>query len=35
MFPEITHDDVFRLETERLWLRWPRLSDAEGILRGG
>lgn len=34
MFPEITHDDVFRLETERLWLRWPRLSDAEAILRG-
>lgn len=29
MFPEITHDDIFRLETERMWLRWPRLSDAE------
>lgn len=33
MFPEITHDDVFRLETERLWLRWPRLSDGEAITR--
>lgn len=33
MFPEITHDDVFRLETERMWLRWPRLQDAESIAR--
>jgi RimJ/RimL family protein N-acetyltransferase len=33
MFPEITHDDVFRLETERMWLRWPRVSDSEGIAR--
>ena len=24
MFPEIIRDDVFRLETRRLWLRWPR-----------
>ena len=31
MFPEITHDDVFRLETERLWLRWPRMADAAGF----
>ncbi|MBG0795089.1 GNAT family N-acetyltransferase [Methylocystis sp. H62] len=31
MFPEITRDDVFRLETERLWLRWPRAADAEEI----
>ncbi len=31
MFPEITHDDIFRLETERMWLRWPRLSDAESV----
>ncbi|MFO1124378.1 MAG: GNAT family N-acetyltransferase [Methylocystis sp.] len=31
MFPEITHDDVFRLETERLWLRWPRAADADEI----
>jgi RimJ/RimL family protein N-acetyltransferase len=28
MFPEITRDDVFRLETRRLWLRWPRARDA-------
>lgn len=33
MFPEITHDDIFRLETERLWLRWPRMADAENIAR--
>ena len=33
MFPEITHDDVFRLETERMWLRWPRLSDADALAR--
>ncbi len=33
MFPEITHDDVFRLETERMWLRWPRMSDVDAISR--
>lgn len=33
MFPEITHDDVFRLETDRLWLRWPRAADADEIRR--
>lgn len=33
MFPEITRDDVFRLETERLWLRWPRAADADAIHR--
>jgi RimJ/RimL family protein N-acetyltransferase len=33
MFPEITHDDVFRLETERMWLRWPRAADAEALAR--
>jgi RimJ/RimL family protein N-acetyltransferase len=27
MFPEIVRDDIFRLETERLWLRWPRIAD--------
>ena len=32
MFPEITHDDVFRLETERLWLRWPRIADATSFV---
>ena len=33
MFPDIAKDDVFRLETARLWLRWPRLSDAAAIER--
>jgi RimJ/RimL family protein N-acetyltransferase len=27
LFPDLTRDDVFRLETPRLWLRWPRHSD--------
>lgn len=27
MFPEITREDVFRLETRRLWLRWPERAD--------
>jgi len=31
MFPDIAKDDVFRLETRRLWLRWPRLKDAPAI----
>ncbi|MGP9820685.1 GNAT family N-acetyltransferase [Salinarimonas sp. NSM] len=31
MFPELTRDDVFRLETRRLWLRWPRHADAQAI----
>ncbi len=31
MFPDLTCDDVFRLETERLWLRWPRSADAAEI----
>lgn len=31
MFPDLTRDDVFRLETRRLWLRWPRLADARAI----
>ena len=31
MFPELTGDDVFRLETQRLWLRWPRAADAKAI----
>lgn len=31
MFPEIACDDVFRLETRRLWLRWPRESDAPAL----
>jgi len=28
MFPDLLRDDVFRLETPRLWLRWPRAADA-------
>lgn len=33
MFPDITRDDVFRLETSRLWLRWPRAGDAAPLAR--
>lgn len=33
MFPDLARDDVFRLETPRLWLRWPRASDAPAIQR--
>ncbi|MDB5571064.1 MAG: acetyltransferase family protein [Hyphomicrobiales bacterium] len=35
MFPDLLRDDVFRLETSRLWLRWPRLSDAGALARLG
>jgi len=31
MFPDLAKDDVFRLETPRLWLRWPRICDAASI----
>lgn len=31
MFPDLTRDDVFRLETRRLWLRWPRAADSAAI----
>jgi len=31
MFPDLTRDDVFRIETRRLWLRWPRAKDAGAI----
>jgi RimJ/RimL family protein N-acetyltransferase len=31
MFHEIARDDVFRLETPRLWLRWPRRADAPAL----
>ena len=31
MFPELARDDVFRLETRRLWLRWPRAADAPDL----
>jgi RimJ/RimL family protein N-acetyltransferase len=33
MFPDLTRDDVFRLETRRLWLRWPRQGDVQAIVR--
>lgn len=33
MFPEIFRDDVFRLETRRLWLRWPTARDEAAIER--
>jgi len=35
MFPDIARDDIFRLETARLWLRWPRASDAAAVHRYG
>jgi RimJ/RimL family protein N-acetyltransferase len=35
MFADIVRDDVFRLETSKLWLRWPRLGDAAAIERYG
>ena len=31
MFPDLARDDVFRLETRRLWLRWPRICDAAAL----
>ena len=31
MMPELTRDDVFIFETERLWLRWPRAADASAL----
>jgi RimJ/RimL family protein N-acetyltransferase len=31
MFPDLTRDDVLRLETRRLWLRWPRQIDAQAV----
>jgi RimJ/RimL family protein N-acetyltransferase len=33
MFPDLTRDDVFRLETRRLWLRWPCRADAAAVAR--
>ena len=32
MFPDLTRDDVVRLETRRLWLRWPRQADAQALV---
>ena len=31
MFPDISRDDIFRLETERLWLRWLRAADGSAV----
>jgi RimJ/RimL family protein N-acetyltransferase len=31
MFPELFRDDVFTLETPRLFLRWPKAGDAATI----
>ena len=31
MFPDISCDDIFRLETARLWMRWLRASDSAAI----
>ena len=33
MFSDLLRDDVFRLETARLWLRWPRMADAQCMVR--
>jgi RimJ/RimL family protein N-acetyltransferase len=29
LFPAETRDDVFWIETRRLWLRWPRATDVD------
>jgi RimJ/RimL family protein N-acetyltransferase len=31
MFPDLFRDEVFRIETPRLWLRWPRAEDAPAL----
>jgi RimJ/RimL family protein N-acetyltransferase len=33
MFPDLTRDDVFRIETRRLWLRWPTAKDVPAIVK--
>lgn len=33
MFPALTRDDVFRLETRRLWLRWPQPGDLGDLMQ--
>lgn len=33
MYPDYFRDDVFRIETRRLWLRWPNAADAPAIER--
>jgi len=32
MLPDLFRDDVFTLETPRLFLRWPKASDAKAIV---
>ncbi len=32
MFHELARDDVFRLETRRLWLRWPHAAEAADLV---
>ena len=32
MFPDIAREDVFRLETRRLWLRWPERADIRALV---
>ena len=34
MFPEISREDIFRLETRRLWLRCPQASDVAAAAAG-
>ncbi len=34
MFPEISREDIFRLETRRLWLRCPQASDVAAAEAG-
>jgi RimJ/RimL family protein N-acetyltransferase len=31
MLPDLFRDEVFRIETRRLWLRWPRPADAASL----
>ena len=33
IFPALARDEVFRLETRRMWLRWPQVRDASAIAR--
>ena len=32
IFPDLFHDDVFTLETRRLFLRWPKASDIASLV---
>lgn len=32
-FPWVTRDEVFRVESPRLWLRWLRTTDADALQR--